>query len=39
MPIPFLRVSTSDRLFSVSTRVEYETYKFFLDRGRQMGTY
>ena len=24
---------------SVSTRVEYETYKFFLNRGREMGTY
>ena len=24
---------------SVSTRVAYDTYKFFLDRGRQMGTY
>ena len=24
---------------SVSTRVEYETYKFFLERGREMGTY
>jgi uroporphyrinogen decarboxylase len=24
---------------SVSSRVDYETYKFFLDRGREMGTY
>lgn len=24
---------------SVSDRVEYETYKFFVDRGREMGTY
>jgi uroporphyrinogen decarboxylase len=24
---------------SVSTRVKYETYKFFVDRGRAMGTY
>ncbi|MBE3099538.1 MAG: hypothetical protein IMZ44_20665 [Planctomycetes bacterium] len=24
---------------SVSTRVQYETYKHFLDRGRQLGTY
>ena len=24
---------------SVSTRVNYETYKFFVDRGLQMGTY
>jgi uroporphyrinogen decarboxylase len=24
---------------SVSPRVEYATYKYFLDRGRKMGTY
>jgi len=24
---------------SVSSRVEYETYRFFVDRGREMGTY
>ncbi len=24
---------------SISSRVNYETYKFFLDRGREMGTY
>jgi uroporphyrinogen decarboxylase len=24
---------------SVSPRVNYETYKFFVERGRQMGTY